>query len=172
MEGAIYTEAISIVESTPLVYFAFTSPTDESPIYREDYVIEYPRTLSLETVEHEVISGDTLQVSIVNTDKSRAVSLRGWSIRFAAEDVFGFQAADGIDANSAHEARVRIDAPGSGLLQLVAPDGTVISSTEIRVCDTRCASDDEGVISTAPDNQDISPQESSVQTEQNPGEET
>ncbi|HRI36562.1 MAG TPA: hypothetical protein PK765_05915 [bacterium] len=125
MDAYAYTGTIRIDHSTPFLYFAFTDPTNESPIYRQDYEIHYP--------DHAAFSVDpkTRVASFMNfsQNEKNSIALEGWKLEKDSVTLHKFEPRDFLSAGRTLSVSYVLpsDIHAYGTYRLIAPDGRIIS---------------------------------------------
>jgi hypothetical protein len=93
MDAYAYTGAIRVAASTPLLYFAFTDPANESPIYRQDYELRYSTGVLLS------VSPDDRIFSLSRpAAESGSIALDSWTLRKDGRTLHEFAATDFLPA--------------------------------------------------------------------------
>lgn len=82
-DAYLYTEAILLKKSSPLIFFSIKSPTNESKIKQNDYVIEYSPSIRFSSREVIINPSGIVDVSIENKS-SEDINIGFWQLQSEA----------------------------------------------------------------------------------------
>lgn len=84
MDAFLYTGAILLKHSSPLIYFSIISPTNESKIKQNDYVIEYSPDVRFET---DSVSGSGKVEVVLMNGGSGEVNVGFWQVQSESDTI-------------------------------------------------------------------------------------
>ncbi|MDD2487664.1 MAG: hypothetical protein PHS92_04830 [Candidatus Gracilibacteria bacterium] len=116
-DALLYTGAILLKSSTPLIFFSFLNTQVESKIKQNDYTIIYPNTINLSGATET--SGDRISgVFLVNNDE-KTMDISYWELR---KDETIYTVPDGTTLNAGQTFPLDNIFSGSGYISLFSPN--------------------------------------------------